>query len=500
MQRRSLFSKLGTLSGLLFALLLSAQAQDTGITFSREYNVSNHEIVLYRAEKRIKYDAPIDDQVTDAERNALLKLRDFIQADCKECAMETVEKGKWGEEYVFRFPNGSGFKIAIDPGVVEVQPFHETNASFRENIEQREYIFKAFKKAGLHAELPPFKKQEFANLLKGHPKSSKAYIDELTEAYNETLREASEVNIGARSAFGDDVESFLRFFSDWSQRPMTLGIFNNDKASVLQNGPPLRYLDLARQQAFRQIVKDFYAGKIRTLDQAARRILSDVYTKSLILPGEADAKHSQGISIKYLGTPEFKKTDMPIEIRTLFQPRSAQEDLLMRELMEKYILFIKSQKGKPIRYNPEEWTHLKESPSYEFLLPGALALEYFFFCFEIGADTVRYLPLVSAELEPLLEPALKQILLHQDVPPDEIPFMMTMALHGLHHSPYREEYVQALFTRITLSETSWRNLESQTKERYRHAPEIKKWFLNQFKNLPGYVPPALECSKGLIRP
>ena len=267
-----------------------------------------------------------------AERDAATEFAKQVVGLCGGDCVSTAHRGKFGHtEYLIKFKDGWGFNISMDPGMVEIQTEPETAGVVQANAERyQKYVFEAAEKAGLAPHRPPG---------------------------GSTQDVAAHLNVGFRSAFGDDPRKFMRFFIDYANQPaLALGVFGKDP----YNSPTIPHLDISQRKALAAIVADVNAGKFETADQVMKRINSEVYTVSPSFPtaGARSARHYQALGLKQLLTPEYARHDMPFEFRAIRQQLKAREYALLVDLMQRRLEFTNAS-TQPIRYEADQTHNLR---------------------------------------------------------------------------------------------------------------------------------------------
>ncbi len=289
------------------------------------------------------------------EKAALNKLGAAVIAQCKVagCVVEKVSH-KFGDAYLVKYKDGFWFRVSFDPGCVEVQTRPSTLEELTKWHDRLENdLFATAKKAGLYPEL-------------------------------EYGTGAGHFNFGARETFGDDAGLFLAFFADFANHPeLSLGALGYD----LDNAPPMTHLKPEQREAFHKILKAYEAGEIKSIKAAATRIQREVYTSSF-KPGNAGL-HYQAVSMKYIVQRDFPKEDQPLEIRSMFPQRNADDFIRMLELVQLRVAFLRDNKAKPVYLAPtrQEYT------------PREIVSRYYKYVVEAGGDWEKFHILLPEELE-----------------------------------------------------------------------------------------------------
>lgn len=237
------------------------------------------------------------------------------------CSVEEI-KGKWESDYRVKFRDGWYFVVSYDPLVVEVQTKPSTLEELRAHRElMNRLIFSAAQDVGLS------------------PHESKA----------------GHFNVGVLSAFGNDPKLFLRYFVDYANHAeLAYGIFRKE----MRKSPPLAALPVESHEALREIIAEVEAGRLRTVAEVAVAIDRRVYTSSLAPPEwGASPQHNQALAVNKISAARLdrggpfgfffgvKVTDQPFEIRAMKAQNSADDFILLAELFEKRLEFLRRQTG-----------------------------------------------------------------------------------------------------------------------------------------------------------
>lgn len=239
------------------------------------------------------------------------------------CRIEEVG-GKWkhlGNDFRVTYPDGFWFQVSFDPGCIEVLAKPGTAEDFERASER------------LDRDL--FGLAEEAELVvwsdsKGH------------------------FNFGARSAFGDDVDLFFRFFADQQNNAsLALGSLGLDPLCA----PPLCVLPDKSGQAQRDALTEIFAeaklGRFRSIDAAARAINQRVYTATYHHSDEVP-QHNQAVNLEAVAKVDSRTTDERIELRYPFGQPDTQSFVKLIRLFKARIRYLAVQraKGEPLVYNP----------------------------------------------------------------------------------------------------------------------------------------------------
>lgn len=299
------------------SLFLSLIAAAFPPTYGAEFEFTNKKLS----------EAPASDtwhglSVDLVEAEAKVKMKEALLAKCrlKGCRVQEVD-GKWDKDYKIVFRDGWYFTISHDPGVVEIMTKPSTLAELREQKSVvNEMIFGIADAVGLSPNYP-------------------------------RLPPAGHFNFGIRSAFGNDGLLFLRFLADYSNRPfLALGVLGED----LLNAPPMSFLENGQQDELRKIIAETSAESARSpkrsIKYVSQQVLNRVYTESYDPSVKNIGYHYQAVSIKKV-RQLADRNDVPAELRAVFMQRNAEEFILLAELFEARLAYLKKQDA-PIEYNP----------------------------------------------------------------------------------------------------------------------------------------------------
>ncbi|AZZ37404.1 hypothetical protein CIK05_11570 [Bdellovibrio sp. qaytius] len=276
-----------------------------------------------------------------------------------------MEYGKWGSmqdhtqaaDYKVTFADGWWFKISHDPECVEIT----TKPSTIEELKSRaklinEVVFKSGKKLGFTV-----------------PENDNAHF-----------------NIGFMRAFNNNGDLFLRFFTDYHNRPeLALGAIGHD----IYNGPPLSIMHQEMRAALSKIVLEHNANPQLTAKQLAVTIEKNVYLQTYQNTW-SKPRHYQMIGLKYMSSvmlEQLEQEDRPFELRAIWAQKNVEQFILLGELFEARINYLKTQSG-PISYT-ESQTFIASKID--------LAASFYNYVTESGLDYEKFKALLPADLQAL---------------------------------------------------------------------------------------------------
>ncbi len=242
---------------------------------------------------------------------------------CKDriCQVREID-GKWEKDFRVTFSDGWHFTISYDPWCVEIQTKPMTLKEMRRRAElMNKFIFDAARAEGMYVDI------------KGG---------------------AGHVDFGARSAFGSDGELFLRFFVDFANHPeLPSGVLRKKN---LVNAPPVIYLPETERNGLEEIIKNFNFSNPPDVKSVVQLITQKVYSHQPYMPpdeSQEETIHYQALGIKHLLEDAFPEKDRAMDIRAARSQRSVEEFILLAELVEERIAYLKKQQQLkvPISFN-----------------------------------------------------------------------------------------------------------------------------------------------------
>ena len=290
----TLFSSLS----LLF-LLTENTALAWPPTYGSEFNFSNNKMEHARQARKknkaklgARWENPDEHEQAEATR-----FSEAVKTACHEDCTVTAHTGKFGAtEYRVQHKNGYGFNIAVDPMYVEIQTEPQTLDQLRSTEDM-----------------------------------AQKFIFDIADSIGLTKDDNAHFNIGIKSAFEDNPNAFLRFFSNYHNFPqLASGAIGVDFA----NAPPLSHLEQGQRNAFQDILDQANRRKFKDLESITQKIQIKVYTST---PAFDVGFHYQGISLK--NAQHLSGSDKPFEFRAPRQPLNAHERTLLAEMFERRMEF-----------------------------------------------------------------------------------------------------------------------------------------------------------------
>lgn len=230
---------------------------------------------------------------------------------------EIVES--WEETASFRviYPDGFWYQLSYDSHVVEVQVKPSTFETLKQNEERLQSdLFDTAKKVGLKP----------------------------------TRGEETHVHVGAEAAFDMNLLQIRNYLVDGVNHPEFSYLFSTS----IHNAPPLAALTPEQYRAFEVIVADVDSRKMKSVEDFIKAIRKKVYHQTLD-PDMANNEYDQPQKYQQHNLERMKKSvkdsEKTLEDRAQPQPLSARELILLTQLKDARIAFVKSQK-KPITLNP----------------------------------------------------------------------------------------------------------------------------------------------------
>ncbi|MES2800889.1 MAG: hypothetical protein V4654_00225 [Bdellovibrionota bacterium] len=334
----------------ILSLLLSCSAFASAFTYGAEFELV-HDSITKGWERGGK------EQAADAKITFVKN----IQALCKSmgCKVEEVQ-GKWrmdvparSHDYKVTLSDGWWFKVSHDPGCIEITTKPSTQAELRAREQTlNKMIFESGKPLG-------FKVPE---------------------------NESAHFNIGFHSAFEGKGDPFLRFFVDYHNRPeLALGALGMD----IHNGPPLSIMTPKMREALAELVNDHNNEKIDA-SMIAHRIQQKVYLRPYTLSWNG-AHHYQMIGLKHItqASESLEVLDQPFELRAIWNQHDMNQFLLLAELFEARINYLKT-KSEAIIYTEARGDIFSNIEK---------AAGFYNYVTESGLDYERYKQLLPAKVQ-----------------------------------------------------------------------------------------------------
>lgn len=288
---------------------------------------------------------------TQANLAALEQWRAKMEAICKERKNCKLKKftDKHGPAYKILYEDGFWYSVGIDTGVLEISAQPNTIAGFRALKDRMQAdIFEVAKSIGL---------APHERLGQGH------------------------MNIGIKSAFGEDAQLFRNFLVDTANHPElhqgVLGVH-------LGNSPTLTLLGEKPQKAMAQVIQEFDRAPT-DMYALSRRIESQVYT---VNPFRWDPpSYYQNHRLESVD-PKLPEEAQRLEVRGVRPQKSMDEFLLQCELFENWLDHLKRYgKNVPLRI-----------PTNKNMQPGELKARFLDFLASIGEDPAKFEPLLPEKI------------------------------------------------------------------------------------------------------
>lgn len=294
-------------ASLILWLLLWTLPARAEITFGTEFTFSNAELRANFFERG---------RATDVQKGYLRAVRDNIAAKCPECRITEI---KHKNELAFRVELSGGpvagayVDLTMDNGVIEIITSPMTldqHSALKETF--RSLVFEQAKRARLDPQ--PYAGQ-------GH------------------------VHIGVKSAFGEDSVLLRNFLVDFYNHPeMGLGVLQDSDPG--KNASQIAELSAQTKEAWRKVIREFdhlvASGKTPTIKDFVRMIAGQVLAPAEAR-GEIDGQRYMGVNIlNMLYEPNPDK--QTIEVRTLRPTRDAGSHVLILEMLQKRIEYLKGKK------------------------------------------------------------------------------------------------------------------------------------------------------------
>jgi hypothetical protein len=327
---------------------LSRSAFPWPITLGSEFEFTSRELI----EKGAANSAGMGKNSLEAKVAA--QYFEAVVKRCPDCKTEIVV-GKWGLERKI-YLDDWWFQISTDPSCIEILTKPSTLGELRA--------------------LAP----KINHVLFG------AALEDL-QLFADHETGAGHVNFGAISAFGSDDVLFFKYFTDFSNHPeLAFGALGWDNA----NAPAIAVLQPKQKDAFVKLLADVRDGKVSSVAEGARRIQTEIYTWT---PEDLpqNAYHYQAVGLKKLNKASFPATDAPFEIRAMFPQASEDDFILIGEMIERRIQFLKNQPG--------QLTYLNIPIPEDGLGYQRIVDVYYKYITEMGLDWDRYRNLMYHDMK-----------------------------------------------------------------------------------------------------
>lgn len=291
----------------LFAVLWSSLAFAWPPTFGDELNFTNEKIEKAWAKQENK--SWVNNPENEAARDAFAKV---VKESCGDCKV-SAKKDKYGNRiWKVTYSDGWFFQIAVDPAVVEIQVAGTTvekMKSIKDRINRD--IFEAAKKIGLTKEAG-----------------------------------GDHMHVGKNSALENDLMLFRNSLVSYANHPEVGGYFFSQD---VYNAPVLSLATKAQREAFEKVINEVDAGKIKSIEELATRIVEEVYFRTT-LPSWTPPEKYQSTNLSRIGNPHFREEEQTYERRSLPSLKSAEDMILHAELEQNELKRLKTLEG-PIPIN-----------------------------------------------------------------------------------------------------------------------------------------------------
>ncbi len=254
---------------------------------------------------------------------ARTNFKNDVLKKCPDCKVENI-KDKYGYvNYRIHHPNGFWFDITLDPGVIEIKTMPMTTKQMKKNSAiMKTLIYDIAQKNSL---VPDYD-----------------YVS------------AGHIHLGIESAFKNDPLLFRNFVVDLMNRPeLAWGIFNDDPL----NAPHI--LDFTKEtvEDLKLAITEFDKSNKQSIELLAE-LMTKVY-KTVPAPEQGYADKYHAINVTRIVGP-YKKEEKTIELRAMRMPKTADAMILMHELLDARLEWLKKQKGLIKLDLPEKKKRLKE--------------------------------------------------------------------------------------------------------------------------------------------
>ena len=346
-------------SRLLFLLILSFSVGAWPLVSSAEMTVGGE---LEFIHPKVK---PSGEFGLKGHEETMAEIFSFeLQERCLElgCTEEKVA-GKWGEESRFTFTDGFWIQVSWDPSVVEILTKPLKLSVLRKLApKMQEAIFKTAERAGLVV----------------------------------SPKRAGHFNFGANASFGGDANLFVKFIVDYSNHTeLATGIL---REANLMTAPPLAALKLAQRVELAKHANIDYSGK--SIAEVSQILIDSVFHKTVRENLTQDwSVHNQALGLKKV-PDATSDVDQPMEARAVRSQNSIFDLVLLGELFEARIAYLKTRK---VALSEELVS--EEKPRLEFS-SQELVDRFYLYVTESGLAWSRYQALLPEGLRKL-QPTLR---------------------------------------------------------------------------------------------
>ena len=305
-----------------------------------------------------------DNFAKSTEKAEQMRLVRHMQTLCPsaKCRIEKV-KSKWASEDDYRviFSDGWWFQIGYDQSCIEINTKPSTlNELERVKTVFNRYLFGAARDLGFYTR----------------------------------TKDIHHYNIGVTSAFGESVESFLRFFVDFSNHPdLALGSLGKQ----LGNAPPLSILGDEQRNALQVVIDKFYQGAFKAITQLGVSIQNTVYSASFV-KAWGMPWHFQALGLRAIARGDLEFFDVPLEFRGVWAQQSAEHFILVGRLIEGRIHYLQRTQPPIIYTQSNRWSFTETELNTRFFLyvtESGLPYEKFKYLLRQNVRRAEFAPFIS---------------------------------------------------------------------------------------------------------
>ena len=311
---------------ILFAVIILTGGQVFAqATFGAEFTFTNSAITGAQTQGNI-----VNNPESESHRD---RMAEAALRTCGNCRLIKEENAYGVDVYKIMYPDGFYFVIATDPAVVEVQTKPMTTSEIKQNeARMRRDLFGAATSVGMAAS----------------PRGTGG----------------GHIHIGYLSSTGGDLLLMRNIIVDFANHPeLANGILANDH----WNSPPIQALPQESQFAFKKIIDDFDAGRIRDIQTFASRIENEVYTWHRA--GWNPPSKYQGFNVSRLANLEWNPSERTFEIRSIRPQQSIEQYEALTNLLEGRIEYLRSRRSpialelRPRESVPQEYERFSKYTS-----------------------------------------------------------------------------------------------------------------------------------------
>jgi hypothetical protein len=324
--------------------------------FGSEFTFTNEEIMADG--KRLG-----DEQSASPSNLAAMETwKNWVQKECPNCVITKQIDREKNPFYRIEHPTGFWFQIAVDPWVVETQMKPLTLQEYKKlrNV-INSLVFEGAKKS---AGLTPHR-----------------------------IIGGGHIHLDLETTFKNDARFFRNLFADYQNFPeLAVGVFGDHS----DNAPPLAVQKKSQREELHRILTNFDTNPFDySIEELAEEIEKNVYTETFYY--KFGPKKYQAVNLNRVTNPHIPSSDRTIEIRGFAPQKSIDEFILILELLEARLAYVKSYDGS-IKFNHE--TTLEADPVEETISdPQRVVDQFYKYVTQAGLSWEKYKVLLPEPLQ-----------------------------------------------------------------------------------------------------